>query len=103
MEHLREIAAGRNLTLADLPVNKLVVPERWPWDEQPPKKPVQPELPENSFIGGADEMADGIMSGAEIKMCGYTEFDGQTGEIIHCGLPEHGPKVRHGNQWRESA
>lgn len=80
MERLREIAAGRNLELA----------------EPPPKKPPSSAAPLNQFM---DE--DG--GGTKVEMCDHREFDDQTGEFIHCGLPKHGPKVSHGNEWRESA
>ena len=33
---------------------------------------------------------------AEIQMCSYKEYDGESGEWMHCGLEQHSPKVRHG-------
>lgn len=36
----------------------------------------------------------------EITMCSYTEYDGESGETMACGKPEHSPKVKHGN-WRK--
>ena len=36
----------------------------------------------------------------EVKMCSYTEYDGESGETMSCGLREHSGKVRHGC-WRK--
>jgi DNA-directed RNA polymerase subunit RPC12/RpoP len=36
----------------------------------------------------------------EAVMCKYTEYDPDTGETMACGLPEHGPKIKHA-RWRK--
>jgi hypothetical protein len=36
----------------------------------------------------------------ETVMCSYTEYDGESGETMACGKPEHSAKVKHGN-WRK--
>lgn len=34
-------------------------------------------------------------------MCRYKEYDGESGETMACGLPEHSQKQKHGN-WRRA-
>ncbi len=36
----------------------------------------------------------------EPEMCAYTEWSGELGEDVRCGLVVHGPKVKHGN-WKK--
>ena len=32
----------------------------------------------------------------EAEMCSYKEYDQDTGETMHCGLPKHSAKQKHG-------
>lgn len=49
----------------------------------------------------AEELGMSLPSGATITgvevraMCGYTEYDQDTGETYGCSLPAHSPKVKH--------
>lgn len=42
-------------------------------------------------------MAEGFP--VSVPQCQYREWSGDLGAQVKCGLPEHGPKTRHGN-WR---
>lgn len=49
---------------------------------------------ENQARGGPSIMAEGFP--VSIPQCRYTEWSSDLGETVKCGLPEHGPKVKHG-------
>lgn len=35
----------------------------------------------------------------EAPRCQYSEWSDRLGDMVRCGLPAHGPKVKHG-EWR---
>ena len=45
---------------------------------------------------------EGVGGDAEEVMCSYREYDPESGDMMACGKPAHGPKVKHGSWGRVS-
>ena len=90
MESLRAIASGR-IPAGNYPGGRIEAGEAlFVLDQNEPRL--------NTFM---DEPGAG--HDQELEMCPYSELDREANEIVYCGLPKHGPKIKHTEGRRESA